>query len=251
MLIIFFDCEGVVHYELALRGQTINKEHYVGALKRLRDAVERKWPRVWSSGDWLLHHDNAPAHSSNLVQQLLVKHKIVQLRQLPYSPDTAPCEFWMFPNWKWRSKESGSTTSRRFRLMRRASWRPCQKLRSRTALRCGSTAGSVWFNQMENTSKDATVRMTKSSTNAEIRTQVGYFSDTPRIFSLLHTIYSICHEEIKKNRSRVRYIVKSFATFSMTKWGPHHFPETSFHRIVICRNKKLLKIIWPNHHMAE
>ena len=40
--------------------------------------------------------------------------------------------------------------------------------RSRTALRCGSTTGTVWFNQMGTTSKDATVRMTKNSTNAEI-----------------------------------------------------------------------------------
>ena len=56
-------------------------------LKRLRDAVRRKRPRFWSSGDWLLHHDNAPAHSSNLVQQFLTKHKILQLRQPPYSPD--------------------------------------------------------------------------------------------------------------------------------------------------------------------
>ena len=59
--------------------------------------------------------------------------------------------------------------------MRCASWRPFQNLRSRTALRCGSTPGSVWF-----TSKDAMVWITKNSTNAEIWTQVGYFSDTPR-----------------------------------------------------------------------
>ncbi|GLV46631.1 hypothetical protein CBL_20906, partial [Carabus blaptoides fortunei] len=76
MMIIFFNCEGVVHYEFALRGQTINKEYYVEVLKRLRDAVRRKRPCFWSSGDWLLQHDNAPAHSSNLVQQFLAKHKI-------------------------------------------------------------------------------------------------------------------------------------------------------------------------------
>ena len=98
--IIFFDCEGVVHYEFAPRGQTINKEYYVEVLKRLRDAVRGKRPRFWSSGDWLLHHDNAPAHSSNLVQQFLVKHKIVQLRQPPYIPDIAPRDFWMFPKLK-------------------------------------------------------------------------------------------------------------------------------------------------------
>ena len=74
MLIIFFDC---VHYEFAPRGQTINKEYYVEVLKRLRDAVRRKRPRFWSSGAWLLYHDYAPAHSSNLVQQFLAKHKIV------------------------------------------------------------------------------------------------------------------------------------------------------------------------------
>ena len=100
MLIISFDCEGVAHYEFAPRGQTINKQYYVDVLKRLRDAVRRKRPRFWSSGDWLLHHDNAPAHSSNLVQQFLAKHKIVQLRQPPYSPDIAPCDVWMFPKLK-------------------------------------------------------------------------------------------------------------------------------------------------------
>ena len=89
-----------MHYEFALRGQTINKECYVEVLKRLRDAVRRKQPRFWSSGDWLLHHDNAPAHPSNLVHQFLAKHKIVQLHQPPYSPDIAPCDFWILPKLK-------------------------------------------------------------------------------------------------------------------------------------------------------
>ena len=30
----------------------------------------------------------------------MAKHKIVQLRQPPYSPDIAPCDFWMFPKLK-------------------------------------------------------------------------------------------------------------------------------------------------------
>ena len=84
-----------MHYKFAPRGQTINEEYYVEVLKILRDAVRRKRPRFGSSGDWLLHHDNA--HSSNLVQQFSAKYKIVELRQPPYSPDIAPCDFWMFP----------------------------------------------------------------------------------------------------------------------------------------------------------
>lgn len=72
----------------------------VEILKRLRDAISRKRPHFWQSGDWLLHHDNAPAHSSNLVQQYLSKHGVAQLRQPPYSPDIAPCDFWLFPRLK-------------------------------------------------------------------------------------------------------------------------------------------------------
>ena len=67
--------------------KALEEEYYVEVLKRLRDAVRRKRPRFWSSGDWLLHHENASAHLSNLVQQFLAKHKILQLRQPPYSPN--------------------------------------------------------------------------------------------------------------------------------------------------------------------
>ena len=51
-------------------------------------------------GDWLLHHDNAPAHSSILVQQFLSKHSIALLRQPPYSTDIAPRDLWLFPKLK-------------------------------------------------------------------------------------------------------------------------------------------------------
>lgn len=100
MLIVFFDHESVVHHEYAPASQTINKEYYVEVLKRLRDAIRRKRPHFWQTGDWLLHHDNAPAHASNLVQQYLSKHNVTQLRQPPYSPDVAPCDFWLFPRLK-------------------------------------------------------------------------------------------------------------------------------------------------------
>ena len=104
-------------------------------------------------------------------------------------------------NWECRSKESDSMTSRRFRVTRRASWRSFQNLRSRTALRCESTAGSVWFNKMGTTSKDDTVRMTKNSTNADIWTQIEYFSDTPRIYiyfyiHIYRVMYIKCYRAI-------------------------------------------------------
>ena len=54
--------------------------------------------------DWQLHHNNIPTHASGLMQRFLflffLKHQITQVTQPPYSPDLAPCNFWLFPKLK-------------------------------------------------------------------------------------------------------------------------------------------------------
>uniref|UniRef100_A0A8C4QH30 Transposase n=1 Tax=Eptatretus burgeri TaxID=7764 RepID=A0A8C4QH30_EPTBU len=59
-------------------------------LHRLRDPVRRKRADLWAAVNWQLHHDNAPAHSSHLIQSFLAKHNTPVLRRAPYSPDMAP-----------------------------------------------------------------------------------------------------------------------------------------------------------------
>jgi hypothetical protein len=49
---------------------------------------------------WQLHHDNAPAHSSQLIQTFLAKHNIPVVRQAPYSPNIALCDVWLFRHLK-------------------------------------------------------------------------------------------------------------------------------------------------------
>jgi hypothetical protein len=49
----------------------------------------------------VLHHDNAPAHSSSfLVRNFLAKNETTVIPQLPYSPDLAPADFFLFPKLK-------------------------------------------------------------------------------------------------------------------------------------------------------
>ena len=96
----FFDSEGIVHHEYAPDGQTINKEFYVEVLRRLRESVRRKRQEKWRDVDWILHHYNAPAHTSHLVHRFLAKRGTAQLQQPPYSPDLAPCDFFLFPRLK-------------------------------------------------------------------------------------------------------------------------------------------------------
>ena len=49
MLIVFFDIRGIVRHEYALEGQTVTKEYYQEVLRRLREAVRRKRPDLWTA----------------------------------------------------------------------------------------------------------------------------------------------------------------------------------------------------------
>jgi len=97
---VFFDSEGIVHHKYAPDGQTINKEFYLEVLLRLHESVRQKRLEKRRDGNWILHHDNAPAHTSHLVQQFLPTHGTAQLQQPPYSPDLAPCDFFLIPRLK-------------------------------------------------------------------------------------------------------------------------------------------------------
>lgn len=100
MLTVFFDWKGVVYYEFLPRGETINRFRYLQTLRNLREAVRRKRPELWRSGEWVLHHDNAPVHSALLIRDYCTKNGMTVIPQPPYSPDLAPADFFLFPKLK-------------------------------------------------------------------------------------------------------------------------------------------------------
>ena len=67
-------------------------------MAKLRERIRRKRPQLWRTG-WILHQDNAPAHNS-FVRQFLAGKNIPVLNHPPYSPDLAPCDFFLFPKIK-------------------------------------------------------------------------------------------------------------------------------------------------------
>jgi hypothetical protein len=93
LLTVFFDYNEIVYHSYVPEGQTINKEYYLEVIRHLRDAVRHKRLDLWASRNWQLHHDNAPAHSSHLIQSFLAKHDIPVVCQ-------APCDLWLFPKFK-------------------------------------------------------------------------------------------------------------------------------------------------------
>jgi hypothetical protein len=44
MLTVFFDSEGVVHYEFLPQGWTVNKEYYLEVMQCNREVVRKKRP---------------------------------------------------------------------------------------------------------------------------------------------------------------------------------------------------------------
>ncbi|VVC37276.1 Transposase, type 1 [Cinara cedri] len=81
-------------------GQTVNQVYYLSVLATLRERVRKKRPELWKNNSWILHQDNAPAHNALSVKQYLAGKRTPVLKHAPYSPDLAPCDFFLFPKIK-------------------------------------------------------------------------------------------------------------------------------------------------------
>ena len=95
----FFDQEWIVHREFVPPGMTVSADFYCDVLRRLLENVRRKRPQKWRNKNLIIHHDNAPAHRSFKVSQL-AKNNMTVIPHPPYSPDLAPCDFFLFPKLK-------------------------------------------------------------------------------------------------------------------------------------------------------
>jgi histone-lysine N-methyltransferase SETMAR len=91
-------------YEFIAQGQTVNQQCYLEVLTSLRESVRRKRPELWPD-KWILYHDNDPAYDALRVREFMAKKSITKMDHPPYSPDLAPCDFWLFPKLKNFPKE--------------------------------------------------------------------------------------------------------------------------------------------------
>ncbi|UYV64611.1 hypothetical protein LAZ67_3001306, partial [Cordylochernes scorpioides] len=98
MIIVFFDIRGIVHCEFVPQGQTVNSAFYLEVLRRLK----RRIPRVRTDikDTVKLHHDNATSHTAFIITNFLARRNTSVIPHPPYSPDLAPCDFFLFPRLK-------------------------------------------------------------------------------------------------------------------------------------------------------
>lgn len=96
MLSCWWDCKGVVYYELLPYGQTINTEVYCRQLEDLKSAVATKRPELANRWGVVFQHDNAKPHSSLRSRQKLTEFGWDVIPHPPYSPDLAPSDYHLF-----------------------------------------------------------------------------------------------------------------------------------------------------------
>ncbi len=96
MAMVFFNCRGLVHLEWMPTGSTKIGKAYVETIKHLRERIRKKWPAMWKDNSSILYHDNALAHRLFIVSDFLAKNRTTVLEHQAYSPDLAPCDFFLF-----------------------------------------------------------------------------------------------------------------------------------------------------------
>ena len=98
MIIVFFDSRGIMHKELVSPGMTVYQAFYRDLMERFRKRVQRVRPDI--ADNWVLCHDNVPAHNALSIREFLAKKNIPVLPHPPYSP----CDFYLFPKLKLKLK---------------------------------------------------------------------------------------------------------------------------------------------------
>ena len=93
MATVFWASKGIIliHYKPA--GTSITGEYYANVTKQFRVAIKEKRRGKLAAGVLLLH-DNAPVHKSRVTQAAI--RECEQLNHLPYSPDLAPSDYYLF-----------------------------------------------------------------------------------------------------------------------------------------------------------
>lgn len=99
MATVFWDCHGIILIDYLEKGRTITGTYYASLLDQLKEKIAEKWPHLQKK-KVLFHQDNAPSHRSAIAMAKIYELGIELLDHPPYSPDLAPCDFFLYSKLK-------------------------------------------------------------------------------------------------------------------------------------------------------
>jgi len=94
MCTVFWDRKGVILLDFLEPGQTINSDHYIATLTKLKAQISRVRPEKKIT--FLLQHDNARTHTSLKTVEHTVNLGWTVIPHSPYCPNLAPSDFQLF-----------------------------------------------------------------------------------------------------------------------------------------------------------
>lgn len=145
MFTVSFRSTGLVKC-IRLTGQkTVTAKYFMGIClpETLKD-VHRK--------DLLVHFDNAPAHTAKVTLDYLASHNLKTMDHPPYSPDLAPCDFWLFSRLKRSLRgrrfadedEVEEAVNEYFETITKGEWLECFKMWQKRMERCIQVQGDYF-----------------------------------------------------------------------------------------------------------
>ena len=111
MITVFFKSIGPVLIDCLDKGETIDHKYYIKYC--LTPAIQEVWEQRPISGttNFKILHDNAKVYVAKKVKSYLEEEGMATIRHPPYSPDLAPCDFWLFDKIKLSLTDHASAQS--------------------------------------------------------------------------------------------------------------------------------------------
>lgn len=101
MAAAFFSQEGLKDLVRLEKGKTVTADWYSNVcLESVFEKIRNNHHNRLRVSNLILHHDNASSHTAALTKVYLENQKVEVLDHPPYSPDLAPCDFYLFPKIK-------------------------------------------------------------------------------------------------------------------------------------------------------
>jgi histone-lysine N-methyltransferase SETMAR len=99
MYVIFFNNQDPSIQIALSKGKSVHVKFYKGNVVHKRKYFKSRRPATDLCGVRLLH-DNVSSHKAAIVREYFKQEKVVELPHPLYSPDLAPCDFFLFPTLK-------------------------------------------------------------------------------------------------------------------------------------------------------
>lgn len=96
MLSVWWDVKGIVYMDFLGTKETINAAKYQQQIDRVYEALKEKRPRMVNRNEVYYHQDNARPHTAKSTIEKIASLGWKLVPHPPYSPDIAPCDFYLF-----------------------------------------------------------------------------------------------------------------------------------------------------------